>query len=547
VQAHKDNVSLLSLSKDNVPCPQHSAAAIQMTQPSPPSTASSAEEEESPTADKRSSFRGIFKASALIGSSAVIGAVLGAFRSKTLAVLIGPAGIGLMGGFSVILDLAINISQLGLNQSGVRQIAEAAGSGDERRLAVAVCVLRRTTLLSASIGAIVLWICSSAVSMMTFGTKEHATSIALLSVALFLTVISHAQGALLQATRRTKDVAKLHIYAGLLGTISVVTIVYFAAERGIAPSMVAAAIASLVLSWWLSRKVRTVKVVIKAGEAARESALLLQLGLAFLASGLLMAGATFVVRTFIIRTLGLDAAGIYQAAWTLGGLYVGFVLNALSMDFYPRLVGVINDDRACNATVNEQTIVSLIMAAPGILATITLAPLVIYLFYSAKFVGAVVLLRWICMGMAVRIISFPVGFIIVAKNRQVAFFAAEAAWATFNIATTWWGLQTFGLEGAGIAFLVTNMFHALIVFYQARSMTGFRWTGENLRAGSYFLLACAATFFAQRALPQWPALAFGTCFTLASLWYCIRRMLILTGAGNGLSGVLSIAGLSRKV
>jgi PST family polysaccharide transporter len=259
-----------------------------------------------------------------------------------------------------------------------------------------------------------------------------------------------------------------------------------------------------------------------------------------------MAGAAFVVRTFVIRTLGLEAGGIYQAAWTLGGLYVGFVLNALGMDFYPRLVGVINDHRACNAAVNEQTIMSLIMAAPGILATITFAPLVIYLFYSAKFVGAVVLLRWICMGMALRIISFPVGFIIVAKNRQLAFFVAEAAWATFNIASTWWGLQTFGLEGAGIAFLLTNFLHGLIVYHQARTMTGFRWSGENLRAGSYFLLACTATFMAQLALPQWPALAFGTCLTLASLWFCVRTMVTLTGAEDRLPGIRRILHLSRK-
>ena len=70
----------------------------------------------------------------------------------------------------------------------------------------------------------------------------------------------------------------------------------------------------------------------------------------FLASGLLITGATFA-----ISTLGLG------------------------MDFYPRLVGVAYDHRACNATVNEQTQASLLMAGPGILATITFAPLVVAL------------------------------------------------------------------------------------------------------------------------------------------------------------------------
>jgi enterobacterial common antigen flippase len=498
-----------------------------------------------PEAVRGDGFRVILKSSALIGASSLINVGLGALRTKAVAVLLGPAGIGLLGAFGMLLDFARSVAQLGLNGSGVRQIAEAASSGEERRLAVTALVLQRATLLCALLGAIVLGAASSAVSRLTFGTDEHATSILLLSVALFLSVLAGGQTALLQGTRRVAELAKVNVYGALLGTIATVSIVYFAAERGIVPSLVAAAAATILLSWWYSRKVRTVEVVLDAGETARESALLLKLGLAFLASSLLMLGAGYAVRTFVLRTLGLDAAGMYQAAWTVGGLYVGFVLQALGTDFYPRLVGVANDHRACNAMVNEQAQASLLMAAPGIVATITFAPLVVYLFYSIEFAGAVELLRWMCMGMALRVITWPVGYIIVAKNRQVAFFVLEAAWAAFYIAATWWCLRSFGLEGTGIAFLLSYVFHALIVYPTARKMTGFRWSGENLRAGSYFVLTVAAAFVTQRALPQWPALALGTCLTLASGWYCVRTLLRLSAAEDSLPGLRRILRLRR--
>jgi len=505
----------------------------------------------SPTAQRpsaavgRDSFRGILRSSALIGASSLINVGLGAVRTKAIAVMLGPAGIGLLGAFSMILDLSRSIAQMGLTGSGVRQIAEAAGSGDERRLAVTVLVLRRAALVCALLGAILLGVFSSAVSTLTFGTDEHAASIALLSVALFLGVVAGGQGALLQGTRRVADLAKVSVYGALLGTIAAVSIVYFASERGIVPSLIAGAVASIFLSWWYSRKVQTVGVVLNAGETTREAALLLKLGLAFLASGLLMSGAAYAVRTFVLRTLGLEAAGMYQAAWTLGGLYVGFVLQALGTDFYPRLVGVAHDHDACNATVNEQAQASLLLAAPGIVATITFAQLVVHVFYSAAFGGAVELLRWMCLGMALRVITWPVGYIVVAKNRQVVFFALEAAWAIFNVAATWWCLRAFGLEGAGIAFMLSYVFHALIVYPTARRMTGFRWSGDNLRAGSYFVLTVAAAFVAQRWLPQWPALAFGTCLTVASAWYCIRTLLQLSAAEDRFPGIRRILGLNK--
>jgi PST family polysaccharide transporter len=517
-----------------------------MTTSNLPAAGSSAAAQRLSATVGRDSFRGILRSSALIGASSLINVGLGAVRTKALAVMLGPAGIGLLGAFTMILDLARSVAQMGLNGSGVRQIAEADGSGDERRLAVTALVLRRAALVCAMVGAVALGVFSSAVSTLTFGTDEHSTSIAILSVALFVGVVAGGQGALLQGTRRVADLAKVSIYGALLGTIAAVTIVYFAAERGIVPSLIAGAVASILLSWWYSRKVRTAAVVLMTGETAREAALLFKLGLAFLASGLLMAGAAYAVRTFVLRTLGLDAAGMYQAAWTLGGLYVGFVLQALGTDFYPRLVGVVHDHRVCNATVNEQAQASLLLAAPGIVATITFAPVVVHLFYSAAFGGAVELLRWMCLGMALRVITWPVGYIVVAKNRQVVFFALEAAWAIFNIAATWWSLRAFGLEGAGIAFMLSYAFHALIVYPTARRMTGFRWSSENLRAGSYFVLTVATAFVAQRLLPQWPALAFGTCLTLASAWYCVRALVRLSAAEDRLPAIRRILRLKKR-
>ena len=109
--------------------------------------------------------------------------------------------------------------------------------------------------------------------------------------------------------------------------------------------------------------------------------------------------------------------------------------------------------------MNEQAQVSLLLAGPGVLATLTLAPLVIALFYTAKFAEAVDLLRWMCLGIALRVITWPMGFIIVAKNKQNLFFGAELAWTVVNVGLTWLCLRWWGLNGAGIAFFGSYVFH----------------------------------------------------------------------------------------
>ena len=102
-------------------------------------------------------------------------------------------------------------------------------------------------------------------------------------------------------------------------------------------------------------------------------------------------------------------------------------------DFYPRLTAVAEDNTACNRLVNEQAQVSFLMAAAGVIATLTFSPLVITLFYSPKFYEAAEVLRWLCLGMTLRIISWPMGFILLAKGAQKLFFWSELAWTVIYL------------------------------------------------------------------------------------------------------------------
>jgi antigen flippase len=131
------------------------------------------------------------------------------------------------------------------------------------------------------------------------------------------------------------------------------------------------------------------------------------------------------VRIMVLRRIGYEATGFYQAAWTLGGVYVGFILQAMGTDFYPRLTAAADDNDQCNRLVNEQTEVGLLLAGPGILATLALAPLVLRLFYSSGFLAAVGVLRWICLGSLLQVVTWPMGYVLIAKGRQALFFGTE--------------------------------------------------------------------------------------------------------------------------
>jgi len=245
--------------------------------------------------------------------------------------------------------------------------------------------------------------------------------------------------------------------------------------------------------------------------------------------------------------LGFAATGLYQAAWTLGGLYVGFILQAMGADFYPRLTGSIHDHPACNRLVNEQTLIGLLIAGPGVLATLTFAPLVITLLYSAKFGAAVGVLRWICLGAALQVITWPLGFIIVAKGNQKVFFLAEFAWTVVAIALAWFCLKQYGLVGAGIAFFGSYIFHGFLTYSIARWLTGFCWSKETKQRSIFFLPLVVLVFAGFGRLPILWAGGLGIVATGVSVVYSLRvlvELVPLDGIPRPLRRLISSIGLS---
>jgi len=479
-----------------------------------------------PAAEKHS-YGEILKSSALIGGSSMFNIGIGMVRTKSMALLLGPAGFGLTGLYLSVSNLAQSVAGFGVNSSGVRQIAEAFGSGNSDRIARTAAVLRRVSLVLGALGAALLIVFSKQVSILTFGNAKNAGAICLLSLAVFFTLVSNGQGALIQGMRRISDLARMGVLGASLGVILTIVLVYFLRERGIVLSLVGVALMSLVISWFYSRKLHVRSPFMTLSEIGHEASPLLKLGFAFMASSLVTLGSAYAVRIIILHKIGLQATGLYQSAWTLGGLYVGFILQAMGADFYPRLTASANDNLMCNRLVNEQTRVGLLLAGPGVIATMVFAPLVVALLYSAKFAAAVGILRWVCLGVMLQVISWPMGYIIVAKNDRIVFLVSDLLWAVVHVGLAWVSVRHFGLDGAGMAFFGSYVFHAFLTYAIVRHRSGFRWSSENRKTGLFFLFSIALVFFTFHVLPAFGAECIGGLAFMGTGVYSARTVLSL--------------------
>lgn len=473
----------------------------------------------------QSSYGQILKSTAWVGGSSVLNILISIVRTKVMAVLLGPAGFGLAGLYITVSSLVQNFAELGVNSSGVRQIAESVGSGDRQRIARTAAVLRWVSLALGIFGALLLIALALPISRITFGTDQRWIGVSMLSLAVFFTLVSAGQGALIQGMRRISDLAKMGVLGALFASMAAIPLVYFFREDGVAPSLVVAAAMTLLVSWWYSRKIDVERPSITVREIRHETAALIRLGIAFMISNLLMMVSAYVVRIIVRQEAGLTATGFYHAAWTMGGLYVGMILQSMGADFYPRLTAAIHDHDECNRLVNEQARVSVLLAGPGVIATLALAPLVLSLMYAADFGGATGVLRWICLGIAMRVVSWPMGFIIMAKARQNLIIVCEASWTICHLGLAWILVGRFGVAGAGVAFFLSYLFHIVLTYTIVQKLTGFRWTTENIATIALYIASVAAVFSGCLWLPTQLSTLFGIVIAALLGGYAMKTLL----------------------
>ena len=461
--------------------------------------------------------------------------MIGFARVKALAVLIGPVGVGLIGTYDVLVMMAIYVFGLGVQASGVRQVAIASGQQDTERTARTIATLRRLSWSLGLVGTLVVGASAWVISRLTFKDPSHGIDILILSPAILLSSIYYGGMAIVQGCQRIGDLAKITVLSAIGQAVSVIAFVYFLGQRGIAFSFVASGGFSLLICRWVMKGMAFPRAPSTWASSIRESRTFIKLGLGLTNALLLTTMVVYATRTLIARDLGLEAVGIYLCAYSLSGKFIGFLLDAMQTDFYPRLSAVAHDHEDLNRLVNQQTEIVLLMAMPGLLATLAFAPWLVRLFYSGAFDGATVLLRWFILGCLVRVIYAPIGFVQLAKGRSLLYFLSEAFISLSCLAVTFMLLKAFGLRGAAASYLVGNVFQTTVLLVISRRLTGFRWSQHTVRFLLIFIPISTVCVLASFFLSEVQSALLCALVAVAVSGYCMHQLAIRLGPDHRVS------------
>ncbi|MFC2107369.1 oligosaccharide flippase family protein, partial [Bacteroidota bacterium] len=429
----------------------------------------------------RNSYSSIIKAISLFGGVKILQIIISIIRSKFIAVLLGPEGMGIAGLITSTTGMINSLTGFGLQTSGIRDVSQAYSSGDETRKNTTITVLRKLVLFTGIVGTIITYMLSTYLSELAFGNKDYSYAFKIVSVILLFNQINIGQIVLLQGTFHYKYVAKATLFGSILGLIFTIPLYYFWGIDGIVPAIIIASLIQLLLSSFYSKKIPYKKIKLTIKQIFSEGKGMLTLGLVIAITGFAAQGNEYLLKIFISNYGSIADVGLYTAGIAIASTYVGLVLNAMSTDYAPRLSSIADNGKELIQVINKQLVLLITILAPLIILFIVFIKQVIIVLYSSKFIEITGMIEWVMLGMFFRAISWSISFSFVARGDSKVFLWNEIFATLYSFGLYVIGYLTIGLAGLGIGFLLTYILYSIQMFFLARKRFMFSFNSDFLK------------------------------------------------------------------
>lgn len=475
--------------------------------------------------------RSLLKGTALFGGTQVVNMLAGVVRGKLVATLLGTVGMGIS---SIYMSTLLPLQQffsMGIATAIVSIVASMTVETEDgkRDLKERIEACRRVLLVFSLAGMAFMVLSAMWLSRFSFGDDVHTKAYALLGIALVFLIMEGGETAFLQSRRYMKEVATRNVITALSGLVISVPLYWWLGLEGIVPAIIGCA----VVGWIYPRLMNH-----RHGLGCRSLSWsrTWTLGRQAIALGfLLMIGAmlgnvTSYALNVGIRELGsLSDVGLYRAAQSITGQYVGMVFAAMATDYFPRLSALKDRKSEAAALVQQEFDLVLLIMAPIVVAIIVTAPLLIRILLTKEFLPLTNVIRIISVSLLCKAAYFPIGYISLAYGRKRFFFWTEAVWdnvKNFGVILGFYYL--WGIEGIGWGMLASGLIDVFVTSALTQWVFGISVLRQTLRIFLPLLAGvslCAALSFCSSPWLSWGGMIISAvCLSAVCLALLAKRI-----------------------
>lgn len=399
----------------------------------------------------------LITASVLTLASFGAGLVVSLIRSKIVAILLGPTGVGALANIGIYNTFVSTAGSAFAGQGATRAIVAARSGNSPDRVD---WLVRYSLIVPPLVGVLIALVTialSPMISSIVMGDQRYMPLVAISAVAIPLGLLTAGYAQILQSFLLIGSLAKANIATTAASLVLTVGLVV---AFGLTGAVVATSLVTLVQ---LGIYFRREPWVIRARSWRRRLPLdwpalrpVIQLGMAGVIAGMATTLVSLLIRTDIVRVLGLEQNGVYQPVAASSDTYLEFLLASTSFYLFPRLTELLTTGRRADAAreLGHGLRLMLAVTVPFLLLAVAFSEPIVVLLYSSKFRDAADPLAIQMAGNILKVITWSIG----AALLPLGFYRIWLAIALGNLAIKYAAVEVLmphlGLDGVAWA---TNM------------------------------------------------------------------------------------------
>lgn len=483
-----------------------------------------------------------------VGGIQVIAILISIVRSKLVALLLGPEGLGVVSVVDQVVQLVAYISAFSLPYVAVRFLSRAHSESAEnfqRAYAWFLSVIIMLATAGAAVG-VGLALVRPSLFGDTLATHQVTLSIALLGVpgALLGGFIPNV----LASAGKVKASALMAVVTNLGLTVAWAGGILIGGVPGMYVASVTTTMAIAIGGLWYIQStlgVRWPGAGLNPFTQFAQNKRVFTLAIVFAAGAVASSWALLVMRQAVLGSAGESAAGLLQSAYVLA-LSISLVLNPTNGLY---LTPIMNRDlphqeklSVAVEYLHRLTVLLVIVAAPLVLFPQTL----LYILFSERFTPVA---HWVFLFVTAQVITQIAGVfqaILIGLDEVVAYAVVTCfGFALTGVASAIF-IPEFGIGAAGIALAAgssATAIGALLVLMRRHKLVVSRRTGLLLM---YSAVVCVGVGGAAAVMPEWtaPAMAIrvGAGLLVAAILWTLTDAddkALLTGAVRRATALLS--------
>lgn len=389
---------------------------------------------------------------------------------KLVAWFAGPEGVGKLGQFMSLMSLLAVLAGGGIGAAIVKHVAEYRDDPQRlsRLLSAALCYAFCASCLMGGVALLL----SRQLATWLLGDPQYAGLIRVLAVAQLGIALLNYLLAVVNGFMDVRRLAFIQVSGSLIGIVMMVWLARWQHLHGALLALVLGQLSWLLVglpAWWRSSYFRRGMLRLRYD---REMTLrLATFSVMTLSSALLPPLVNIAVRDHLALQFGWEPVGYWQAVSKVSDAYLLFFTTAINIHYLPRLAST--HERAA-LLAELRTACRILLPAVVVLAAVVYAlrEWVTRLLFTPDFAAANALYGPQLVGDVIKIASFILSYLMLAKAMTKLFVVSECVFAASYVVLVWVLAARFGLVGAMYAFALNYLLYLGFNLLVARRYLG---------------------------------------------------------------------------